>query len=148
MAKVNPFKLPVPPALSEAREFTDPLVPGETISLAFMSEPDYGEILTIRALAESYWEIYREPTAPPVHVGKREVKISQQLCMMIAILQTLQRGEREDRYGFEEWAAMSVVMPNAVAEIVRWAESLMSRASSVRTGENAKVPNVSAATTD
>lgn len=145
MAKIEVNALPLPDKVVETHTFTDPLAPDVPLTVTFEVEPDYGLFLHAQALGQKYVTERTGKRAVPIGVGKtrKAVKPSPEICRQIAVIQSLEVGEMEDRYAFEEWFALSMVLPNAFAAVVAKCDELIAKAfGQVADGE--EIPNDSA----
>lgn len=144
MPLLNPFELPRPASLGEeTRTFTDPKQPGREITLTFLADADYSTTLTSQILAATYANNKIGPMAFPIKYGGRLINITPALCGVIALLETMQKpDETGTKYSFDQWAALNVAMPSAMAQIAEWAYELIDQSDAAETPDgDVKVPN-------
>lgn len=143
MSKLNPFTMQRPKPVSETRTFTDPLQPGADLTLTLMARADIGELLRVQALTDQYSKEYADAMSVPLQVGGQDIEITPGLCAVIATIQALEQPTDGQRYSFEEWAALSVVMPTAMGEVIVWTRDLMREAATGPEvlGKDTPVPN-------
>lgn len=139
MPKIDVNALPIPDTLRETHTFVDQLCPSTPLVVTFEVEPDYALFLRAQALGQRY---VTERLRFPISVGKsrKAEKPTEGICRQIGIIQSLEAGEAEDRYAFEEWFALSKVLPNAFAAVVAKCDELIAKAFGQSNGDDV-VPN-------
>lgn len=145
MAKIEVNALPLPDKVVETHTFTDPLAPNVPLTVMFEVEPDYGLFLHAQSLGQKYVTERTGKKAVPIGVGntRKAVKPSPEICRQIAVIQSLEVGDMEDRYAFEEWFALSMVLPNAFAAVVAKCDDLIAKAFG-QLADGDEIPNDSA----
>jgi hypothetical protein len=149
-ALVDPFTLPRPELITETRTFTDDSAPGVEIEVTLQSSGDFTLPMAVNTTAREYIRTYGAKNAIPIMVGGRKVDVTDELCYFVALLTALET----EPSSFEFWAATSVTMRYAMAEIAVWAEALINREpqpAAAVAADGSKVvpiPNESAATTE
>lgn len=149
MSKISVFALPVPQKVRESKTFIDPLIPSQSLMLTFEVDPDYATIVQSQTLGQKYARERSGPNSIPISVGEGSSRVSFRptagICMKIGIIQTLESPEtHEERYSFEEWVAISKVMPNAFADVITWCDQLIEKAFAGKQSSNVgqvPVPN-------
>lgn len=125
MAKVNPWALRRPERRIETRTFTDPVQPGQEITLTLRAL-DPCERTFAHERADYYTELYvtgrdgQEPNMYPAPDGT-PIKLSSRMCYNICFVEQMQVAEDpQDRYTFDELLGISLTLPNAWDQIMIW----------------------------
>ena len=146
MPRFNPYNLTRAEPVVDTREFSDPAQPGADFTLTLRAVSEAPFMLKVQAKGAEYVETYvlgrikrqpkkagelplRDPPAPVYtrsEKGRTLIELDAQTCQGIAILDMMQVPQEGDApYSFDEWAAMSVLMPTAFLEAANWAADMM-----------------------
>lgn len=161
MARLNPLTLKRPGDVEASETFTDPLQPGEelTVSLKVSASSAQDAVLTerIRDLAARYVlgdAEYRETKDKPEPKGKppiplldnetaQQIPVSGDLCVDIAYLMQAEemaaKGKpgADEPYSFEEWVYFADRMPTAFKGAVALVQRLVARSRGLAAGDDA-----------
>lgn len=149
MARQSPFSFPVRPAIAQVRRFSDPLVPGIEIPIAFRASAGVAQDARIGELANTLSQRYvtgddqwqrtqgergSGPTSVFLPSNNAQIQVTHSMTTLIAVLCILEADAQragdtaETPYSPEEWLAMSATAPTMFQEILAFAEDLRSQA--------------------
>lgn len=127
MPKIDPFQNRRLRGITETKTFTDPAQPGKPIVVTLGSKPGSSTKLSIETNANMFASQFTGSKAMGIYLEGEQIPITYDTCYCIATIQTLYEGLPEDRYTFEEWAAISETMPDAFNDIILWASGLVGK---------------------
>lgn len=150
MPRFNPYELARAEPVVDTREFSDPAHPNAPFTLTLRAVNEAPFKLKVNARCTEYVTDYvlgrvRASATKPGELplrnkpalvytrtksGRALIDLDEQTCRAIGILDMLQVPEQDDKgnmvtYSFDEWAAMSVLMPEAFIEAANWAAEML-----------------------
>jgi hypothetical protein len=129
----------------ETKTFNDSHWPGQPVTVTLESKPGTATQLSIQAYAQQLQDRFLAPGAMGVFIGdpedRIEARITPEICQVIATVQIHDVTPVADKYDFEDYVKMAELMPDAFAELVVWAQSMIGQTA------QGEIPNDSAAAT-
>jgi hypothetical protein len=168
LALTNPWAIPRKPRRRETRTFTEPGYEEQPVTLTF-EELDLIGQTTVRERTEALVREYvtglvdedgepvkdkhGEPVQPPSlyplsGAGGGGVRLNRTMCGAFALLEELQAGPAEERYGLDLLLGMALHMPAAYGEISQWARTFVPGLEAAEAAEGDDPPSASAASSE
>jgi len=123
--RTDVLRLPRPKRREETRSFVDPVAPDVEITMT-MRAPDVPTRVYAQELAAHYEAQWLAENGPRyTHVDGEPVELSSRLLLSIALLECMQTGQPEDKYGLVELIGIMVSLPNVWNQLDGWAGELI-----------------------
>lgn len=123
MARINPFALKRPALRVTERTYSDPLqpdVPPQVIRLRAFDPPGFfARMERVEEQVKVWVDPPGEGLEPNAFPGPDNVpiRLSRSMVEMAVTLAMAECGPEDDRYGFEGWVQLSVVMPSLFYDV-------------------------------